>query len=112
MMIGTAGVWRISAVNEAGGWKDRTTVEDMDLAVRASLKGWKFVYLGDLQVLSVYFLINHLSYLHCLKEEICNWALRCKDWPSMKLIHGHQMGEYLVAICRCSPFLLQFLPLR
>ncbi|KAJ3692536.1 hypothetical protein LUZ60_011631 [Juncus effusus] len=47
---GTAGVWRISALNEAGGWKDRTTVEDMDLAVRASLKGWKFVFLGDLRV--------------------------------------------------------------
>ncbi len=47
---GTAGVWRITALNEAGGWKDRTTVEDMDLAVRASLKGWKFVYLGDLKV--------------------------------------------------------------
>ncbi|XP_027344299.1 glucomannan 4-beta-mannosyltransferase 2-like isoform X3 [Abrus precatorius] len=46
---GTAGVWRIAAINEAGGWKDRTTVEDMDLAVRASLRGWKFVYLGDLQ---------------------------------------------------------------
>ncbi|KAJ9175388.1 hypothetical protein P3X46_013950 [Hevea brasiliensis] len=47
---GTAGVWRISALNEAGGWKDRTTVEDMDLAVRASLKGWKFVYISDLKV--------------------------------------------------------------
>ncbi|OIW11321.1 hypothetical protein TanjilG_20470 [Lupinus angustifolius] len=47
---GTAGVWRIAALNEAGGWKDRTTVEDMDLAVRASLKGWKFLYLSDLQV--------------------------------------------------------------
>ncbi|XP_058739102.1 glucomannan 4-beta-mannosyltransferase 9-like [Vicia villosa] len=47
---GTAGVWRISAMNEAGGWKDRTTVEDMDLAVRASLKGWKFLYLSNLQV--------------------------------------------------------------
>ncbi|XP_068341741.1 glucomannan 4-beta-mannosyltransferase 9-like [Pyrus communis] len=47
---GTAGVWRIAAINEAGGWKDRTTVEDMDLAVRASLKGWKFVYLGSIQV--------------------------------------------------------------
>ncbi|KAG8484826.1 hypothetical protein CXB51_021232 [Gossypium anomalum] len=35
-----------------GGWKDRTTVEDMDLAVRASLRGWKFLYLGDLQVKS------------------------------------------------------------
>ncbi|KAK7268438.1 hypothetical protein RIF29_21136 [Crotalaria pallida] len=47
---GTAGVWRISALNEAGGWKERTTVEDMDLAVRAGLKGWKFVYLSDLKV--------------------------------------------------------------
>lgn len=48
---GTAGVWRIAALNEAGGWKDRTTVEDMDLAVRASLKGWKFVYIGGVKVL-------------------------------------------------------------
>lgn len=45
-------MWRIQALNEAGGWKDRTTVEDMDLAVRASLHGWKFVYLGDLKVCS------------------------------------------------------------
>lgn len=49
---GTGGIWRIAAINEAGGWKDRTTVEDMDLAIRAGLKGWKFVYLGDLQVKS------------------------------------------------------------
>lgn len=48
---GTAGVWRITALNEAGGWKDRTTVEDMDLAVRASLRGWKFVYVSDLKVI-------------------------------------------------------------
>ncbi|KAK1380170.1 hypothetical protein POM88_026914 [Heracleum sosnowskyi] len=48
---GTGGIWRIAAINEAGGWKD-LTVEDMDLVVRASLKGWKFVYLGDLQVKS------------------------------------------------------------
>ncbi|KAI3822525.1 hypothetical protein L1987_10116 [Smallanthus sonchifolius] len=45
---GTAGVWRIKAIEDAGGCKDRTTVEDMDLAVRASLKGWKFVFVGDL----------------------------------------------------------------
>ena len=35
---------------DAGGCKDRTTVEDMDLAARASLKGWKFVFVGDLTV--------------------------------------------------------------
>ena len=53
--VGTAGVWRIAALNEAGGWKDRTTVEDMDLAVRASLKGWKFLYLANLKVLTSYY---------------------------------------------------------
>lgn len=49
--VGTAGVWRIRAIHEAGGWQDRTTVEDMDLAVRAGLAGWKFVYLGDVKVI-------------------------------------------------------------
>ncbi|XBI68678.1 hypothetical protein VPH35_047848 [Triticum aestivum] len=49
---GTAGVWRISAIDDAGGWKDRTTVEDMDLAVRTALKGWKFVYVGAVKVRS------------------------------------------------------------
>jgi len=49
---GTAGVWRISAIDDAGGWKDRTTVEDMDLAVRTTLQGWKFVYVGDVKVRS------------------------------------------------------------
>ncbi|XP_066370734.1 probable glucomannan 4-beta-mannosyltransferase 3 [Miscanthus floridulus] len=49
---GTAGVWRISSIKEAGGWEDRTTVEDMDLAVRAGLKGWKFIYIGDVKVKS------------------------------------------------------------
>ncbi|KAI7734925.1 hypothetical protein M8C21_010361 [Ambrosia artemisiifolia] len=48
----TGGVWRIAAINEAGGWKDRTIVQDMDLAVRACLKGWKFLYLGDLKASS------------------------------------------------------------
>lgn len=62
-MLGTGGIWRIAAINEAGGWKDRTTVEDMDLAVRAGLKGWKFIYLGDLQVLFLisYFLLLTLT---------------------------------------------------
>uniref|UniRef100_A0A0D9X1T9 glucomannan 4-beta-mannosyltransferase n=1 Tax=Leersia perrieri TaxID=77586 RepID=A0A0D9X1T9_9ORYZ len=49
---GTAGVWRTTAINDAGGWKDRTTVEDMDLAVRATLNGWKFIYVGDIRVKS------------------------------------------------------------
>ncbi|KAF6996793.1 hypothetical protein CFC21_013093, partial [Triticum aestivum] len=46
---GTAGVWRIKALEDSGGWMERTTVEDMDIAVRAHLKGWKFLYLNDVE---------------------------------------------------------------
>eukprot|EP00850_Spirogloea_muscicola_P006866 SM000033S12387 [mRNA] locus=s33:668626:673512:+ [translate_table: standard] len=48
---GTAGVWRIAALEDSGGWLDRTTVEDMDVAVRAHLKGWKFIFLNDVEAL-------------------------------------------------------------
>ncbi|XP_027183551.1 probable xyloglucan glycosyltransferase 5 [Coffea eugenioides] len=48
---GTAGVWRIKALEESGGWLERTTVEDMDIAVRAHLHGWKFIFLNDVKVL-------------------------------------------------------------
>ncbi|KAF7074869.1 hypothetical protein CFC21_079687 [Triticum aestivum] len=46
---GTAGVWRIKALEESGGWMERTTVEDMDIAVRAHLHGWKFIFLNDVE---------------------------------------------------------------
>ncbi|KAF0899834.1 hypothetical protein E2562_024867 [Oryza meyeriana var. granulata] len=48
---GTAGVWRIKALEDSGGWMERTTVEDMDIAVRAHLNGWKFIFLNDVKVL-------------------------------------------------------------
>ncbi|MFS7935181.1 putative glucomannan 4-beta-mannosyltransferase [Helianthus anomalus] len=39
-----AGVWCLKAIEDISGWKDRTTMEDMDHAVRYSLKGWIFVF--------------------------------------------------------------------
>ncbi|KAG6436450.1 hypothetical protein SASPL_101349 [Salvia splendens] len=48
---GTAGVRRFKALEDCGGWLDRTTVEDMYIAVRAHLCGWKFIYLNDVQCL-------------------------------------------------------------
>ncbi len=47
---GTAGIWRIRAIEEAGGWQHDTLTEDMDLSYRAQLKGWRFVYLKDVVV--------------------------------------------------------------
>jgi len=44
---GTAGVWRKSCIEDAGGWQHDTLTEDLDLSYRAQLRGWKFVYLRD-----------------------------------------------------------------
>jgi cellulose synthase/poly-beta-1,6-N-acetylglucosamine synthase-like glycosyltransferase len=46
---GTAGVWRRSAIDDAGGWQHDTLTEDTDLSYRAQLKGWKFLYLQDVE---------------------------------------------------------------
>jgi cellulose synthase/poly-beta-1,6-N-acetylglucosamine synthase-like glycosyltransferase len=47
---GTAGIFRRKAIEEAGGWQHDTLTEDLDLSYRAQMKGWKFVFLHDLEV--------------------------------------------------------------
>ena len=41
---GTAGVWRKTAIIDAGGWQPDTLTEDLDLSYRAQLGGWRIVY--------------------------------------------------------------------
>lgn len=45
---GTAGMWRKSCIDDAGGWEHDTLTEDLDLSYRAQMKGWKFMFLPDL----------------------------------------------------------------
>ena len=49
---GTAGVWRRSALEDAGGWSDDTVTEDLDVSYRAQLRGWRLVYRDDYPVSS------------------------------------------------------------
>jgi cellulose synthase/poly-beta-1,6-N-acetylglucosamine synthase-like glycosyltransferase len=46
---GTAGIWRKSCIADAGGWEHDTLTEDMDLSYRAQLRGWKFIFLNDVE---------------------------------------------------------------
>jgi cellulose synthase/poly-beta-1,6-N-acetylglucosamine synthase-like glycosyltransferase len=48
--LGSAGSWRLQAIEEAGGWQGDTQVEDVDLSVAAQLNGWQILYLNHLQV--------------------------------------------------------------
>lgn len=44
---GTAGIWRKTAIADAGGWQSDTLTEDLDLSYRAQLKGWQFIFLEE-----------------------------------------------------------------
>jgi cellulose synthase/poly-beta-1,6-N-acetylglucosamine synthase-like glycosyltransferase len=46
---GTAGMWRIKAIEDGGGWQHDTLTEDTDLSYRAQLAGWKFKYLPEVE---------------------------------------------------------------
>jgi len=47
---GTAGIWRIRTIQDAGGWQHTTVTEDLDLSYRAQLRGWQCVYLPNIVV--------------------------------------------------------------
>jgi len=47
---GTAGIWRRTCIEDAGGWSDDTLTEDLDLSYRAQLAGWRFQYVDDVTV--------------------------------------------------------------
>jgi len=49
---GTAGVWRRAAIDDAGGWQHDTLTEDTDLSYRSELRGWKFLYLPEVECVS------------------------------------------------------------
>ncbi len=46
---GTAGMWRIKAIEEGGGWQHDTLTEDTDLSYRSQMAGWKFKYLPEVE---------------------------------------------------------------
>jgi hypothetical protein len=47
---GTAGIWRRACIDDAGGWRDVSITEDLDLSYRAARRGWRLVHLGELTV--------------------------------------------------------------
>ncbi len=49
---GSAGLWRVSTILDSGGWSGETLVEDMDLSLRAFIRGQVGIYLSDLECLN------------------------------------------------------------
>jgi cellulose synthase/poly-beta-1,6-N-acetylglucosamine synthase-like glycosyltransferase len=47
---GTGAVWRRRAIEEAGGWRASSLLEDLDLSLRAFEKGWVGLHLATVSV--------------------------------------------------------------
>lgn len=47
---GTAGIWRRTALEDAGSWSPDTVTEDLDASYRAQRRGWRFVYVNHYTV--------------------------------------------------------------
>jgi cellulose synthase/poly-beta-1,6-N-acetylglucosamine synthase-like glycosyltransferase len=47
---GTCGIWRRDAIDDAGGWQGDTLTEDLDLSLRAQVRGWRAAFLPELHV--------------------------------------------------------------
>jgi cellulose synthase/poly-beta-1,6-N-acetylglucosamine synthase-like glycosyltransferase len=86
---GTAGLWRTSAIADAGGWQADTLTEDLDLSYRAQMRGWRFVFLPDVEVAA-----ELPESLAAFKQQQARWAegtmatarkhllsLLRSDWP-------------------------------
>jgi cellulose synthase/poly-beta-1,6-N-acetylglucosamine synthase-like glycosyltransferase len=91
---GTAGILRIKAIEDAGGWEHDTLTEDLDLSYRAQTKGWKFIFLPNLTVPA-----ELPVEINSFKSQQCRWAKgamqTCKK-TLLKVLKGNfEPGEKL-----------------
>lgn len=66
---GTAGIWRRSCIQDAGGWQCDTLTEDLDLSYRAQMRGWTIVYMPDLVVPA-----ELPAHINAFKRQQFRWA--------------------------------------
>jgi len=65
---GSAGSWRLSAIEDSGGWRGETHIEDVDLSIAAQLYGWRILYL------------KHVSALCQLPRSYNEFKLQQRSW--------------------------------
>lgn len=66
---GTAGIWRVAAIESAGGWQGDTLTEDIDLSFRAQMAGWQYVYVPEIVVMS-----EVPAQMDALKKQQVRWV--------------------------------------
>ena len=102
---GTGGIWRRSAIEQAGGWSHDTLSEDLDLVLRTHLLGWSGVFMMEPHV------VGELPQkIDDFSAQQSRWSkgfvqvarkllapIWRSDWPTeAKLVTTIQLGQQLV----------------
>lgn len=77
-----------------GGWKSRTTVEDMDLSLRTYVNGWKAVYLSDTTCMNE---VSSVSLVHAT----CIATILCHLKPMSAFEPRTHASLYIVPVRQC-----------
>jgi cellulose synthase/poly-beta-1,6-N-acetylglucosamine synthase-like glycosyltransferase len=102
---GTGGVWRRTCLEESGGWQTDTLCEDLDLSYRAQVRGWRFLYLPDVDVPS-----ELPPQILAFKRQQARWAqgsvqcLRKLSVPILRSAHLSRLQK-LMAMVHLSGYL-------
>jgi cellulose synthase/poly-beta-1,6-N-acetylglucosamine synthase-like glycosyltransferase len=66
---GSAGIWRRTCIDQAGGWQGDTLTEDADLSFRAQMFGWRGMMMPDVAATS-----ELPIQIAALKQQYFRWA--------------------------------------
>lgn len=67
---GTGGIWRREAIDDSGGWSSDSIVEDLDLTVRAALRGWRALFVMEPGIPGL------------VPEKISHWRVQQRRWST------------------------------
>jgi len=107
---GTAGLWRRTCIEDAGGWEHDTLTEDLDLSYRAQLRDWDFKYVPSVEVPA-----ELPPDMNALRSQQFRWAkggvetalkLTSRLWHSDEPVRVKLQGTFHLTAHFAFPFIL------
>lgn len=106
---GSAGLWRRSCVEDAGGWSAETLCEDLCLSTRAALRGWSFLFLPEVEASAE--LPGQLS---AYKSQQARWAtgsLQCVRLYGKEILRSplHSLPAKIYTLLTMTGYVVSFM---
>jgi cellulose synthase/poly-beta-1,6-N-acetylglucosamine synthase-like glycosyltransferase len=109
---GSAGSWRLKTIEDAGGWRGDSQVEDVDMSFAAQLKGWKILYLDhitawcQLPVNFSEFKLQQRSWMKGIMEVFRKWGWAIVKTKNLKFTQKLLTLDFFLILSFQSVFII------